>query len=221
MPADLLIGGTLGGWALERADPADVAQVVTDDAELARAAAARGLPVRTDHDYVPAATGLSVHYQRIVPASLIDAYAGLWNLHPGLLPWGRGMFPVFWALWEGTPAGATLHELVEALDAGPVVAQTGVAIRREDTGGSLHARVQAAEQALFDAYWPRIVAGEPLAATAQRGGGTAHNRAEFEALKQDGWRGLAPERLKHLERCLTFPGHPGLKSHRGMPKIRA
>jgi hypothetical protein len=83
MPADLLIGGTLGGWALERARPEDVAQVVTSHDELAAAAAALGHAVRRDHDYAPSARGLSVHYQRIVPARLIDAYADLWNLHPG------------------------------------------------------------------------------------------------------------------------------------------
>jgi methionyl-tRNA formyltransferase len=211
MPADLLIGGTLGGWALERARPEDVAQVVTRNDELAAAAAARGLPVRTDHDYAPSARGLSVHYQRIVPAALIDAYEGLWNLHPGLLPWGRGMYPVFWALYEGEPAGATLHQLVEALDAGPVVAWTQVDVRPDDTGGSLHARVQDAEKALFDAYWPRIVAGDELPASPQpAAGGSEHTKAEFFALKDHGWRDLAPERRAHLERCLEFPGYSGL-----------
>jgi methionyl-tRNA formyltransferase len=210
MGADLLIGGTLGAWALERADAADVAQVVTDDAELARAAEALGLPVRTGHDYVPSARGLSVHYQRIVPNRLIEAYDGLWNLHPGLLPYGRGMYPVFWALWEGTPAGATLHELVEALDAGPIVAATEVDVRPDDTGGSLHARVQEAEQALFDAHWPLIVAGVALPSTPQPAGGTSHTRAEFLALKEHGWRELSDDRLADLERCLEFPGYAGL-----------
>jgi methionyl-tRNA formyltransferase len=211
MGADLLIGGTLGGWALERARPEDVAQVVTDDPALAAAAAARGLPVRTDHDYAPAARGLSVHYQRIVPAALIDAYEGLWNLHPGLLPWGRGMYPVFWALFDDEPAGATLHELVAALDAGPVVAWRQVEIEATDTGGSLHGRVQDAEKALFDVYWPRIVAGDELTSTPQpAAGGSAHTRAEFLALKEHGWRDLPPARRAHLERCLEFPGYTGL-----------
>ena len=205
MGADLLIGGTLGGWALGHADPADVAQVVTDDPTLARAAAAHGLPVRTSHDYAPSTRGLSVHYQRIVPGALIDAYEGLWNLHPGLLPWGRGMYPVFWALWEGTPAGATLHELVEALDAGPVVAQTEVPVRADDTGGTLHARVQAAEKALFDEHWPRIVAGDPLPSTPQAPGGTSHTLAEFLALRDGDRAAVAPARRAHLERCLTYP----------------
>ncbi|HEX2410088.1 MAG TPA: formyltransferase family protein [Solirubrobacteraceae bacterium] len=211
MRADLLIGGTLGGWALERAAPATVARVVTDDEQLAARAAERGLPVALDHDYEPATRGLSVHYQRIVPARLIDRYDGLWNLHPGLLPWGRGMFPVFWALWEDTPAGASLHELVEALDAGPVVAQERVEARADDTGGSLHARVQAAEKRLFDAYWPRVVAGDQLPATPQAGTGSSHTRAEFLALKREGWRELDRERRARLERCLRFPGYSGLE----------
>jgi len=210
MGADLLIGGTLGGWALERAEAADVAQVVTDDPQLAAAAAERGLPVRTGHSHAPSARGLSVHYQKILPASLIDAYEGLWNLHPGLLPHGRGMYPVFWALWEGTPAGATLHELVEELDAGPVTAAIEVPVRPDDTGGSLHARVQDAEKALFDEFWPRIVAGGPLPAAPQPPGGSSHTRAEFLALKEDGWRELPADRLAHLERCLAFPGYAGL-----------
>ncbi len=214
MRADLLIGGTLGGWALERASVATVATVVTDDPDLAERAAVRGLAVSLDHDYEPAARGLSVHYQRIVPASLIDRYEGLWNLHPGLLPWGRGMFPVFWALWEDTPAGASLHELVEALDAGPVVAQEEVAIRADDTGGSLHARVQDAEKRLFDRHWPQIVAGETLSATPQTGAGSSHSRGEFFTLKEEGWRALDEDRRRELERCLEFPGYPGLQPRR-------
>jgi folate-dependent phosphoribosylglycinamide formyltransferase PurN len=220
VPADLLIGGTLGGWALERADAADVAQVVTDDQELARAAAARGLTVGAGNDYAPSARGLSVHYQRIVPAALIDAYEGLWNLHPGLLPHGRGMYPVFWALWEGTPAGATLHELVVELDAGPIVAATEVPVRPDDTGGSLHARVQDAEKALFDVWWPRIVAGDPLPSVPQPPGGSSHTRAEFLALKEHGWSTLRDDRLAHLERCLDFPGYSGLKTPRRRPITR-
>jgi folate-dependent phosphoribosylglycinamide formyltransferase PurN len=198
MPADLLIGGTLGGWALGHADPADVAQVVTDDPTLARAAAALGLAVRHDHEYEPSGRALSVHYKRILPAALIARYEGIWNLHPGLLPWGRGMYPVFWALWEGTPAGATLHELVEALDAGPIVAQTEVPVLPDDTGGSLHARVQQAEKDLFAAYWPRIVAGEALPSTPQSGAGSYHTLSEFLELKEHGTGA-------RLARCLQFP----------------
>jgi hypothetical protein len=210
LTADLLIGGTLGAWALRRADSVTVAQVVTDDPNLAGIATALGLPVRRDHDYQPARRGLSVHYQRIVPAALIDAYDGLWNLHPGLLPWGRGMYPVFWALWERTPAGATLHELVPELDAGPIVDQEATPVREDDTGGSLHARVQDAERRLFDRWWSRIVAGDPLPSRPQPAGGTSHRRDEFLRLRDGGGHGLTAAEVERLRRCLEFPGYPPL-----------
>ena len=51
-------------------------------------------------------------FMRIVTPVLLDSFPdAVMNLHPALLPWGRGACPVFWALWERTPAGATLARL--------------------------------------------------------------------------------------------------------------
>lgn len=211
-PVDLLVGGTLGAWALDHVAVEEVAQVVTDDAALAGQARARGFEVRDGGAWTPSARGLSVHYQRIVSADVIARYEGLWNLHPGFLPWGRGFYPVFWALWERTPAGATLHEIAAELDAGPVVDQVEVSVAADDTGGSLHARVQEAERLLFRRWWPRMLAGEPLASVPQpREARTEHTLAQFHALKRSGWRSLPVGELARLERCLEFPGHPGIE----------
>jgi methionyl-tRNA formyltransferase len=211
-PVDLLVGGTLGAWALAEVRVDEVAQVVTDDAKLAERARARGFALADPGGWTPSARGLSVHYQRIVGTDVLDRYEGLWNLHPGLLPWGRGFYPVFWALWERTPAGATLHEITAALDAGPIVDQLEVSVGLEDTGGSLHARVQEAERTLFRRWWPRMLAGDPLPSVAQpREARSEHTLADFHALKQSGWRSLAPDELARLERCLEFPGHPGIE----------
>jgi methionyl-tRNA formyltransferase len=104
-----------------------------------------------------------------------------------------------------------LHEITPGLDAGPIVEQLKVTVMPNDTGGSLHARVQAAERTLFDRWWPRILAGEPLASTAQpSAAGSTHTRSEFLALKREGWRALSSTELGRLERCLSFPGYSGL-----------
>jgi Formyl transferase len=209
--ADLLVGGTLGPWALARVRPVDVNQVVTQEPSLARIARSRGFSVCEGRDWRPSARGLSVHYQQIIPTAVLERYDGLWNLHPGFLPWGRGFYPAFWALWEGSRAGATLHEITPQLDAGPIVEQLEVAVLPDDTGGSLHARVQAAEHELFDRWWPRIVACETLASIAQPAGGSFHSLAEFTALKRDGWRALSTDSRAKLERCLDFPGYSGIE----------
>jgi hypothetical protein len=208
---DLLAGGTLGAWAVRSASPALVRQVVCLDDELIAVAAERGHEIflGDPHDgaFMPGGAALSVHFPLILRPSLIDRYGGaIWNLHPGLLPYGRGMFPVFWALWEGTPAGATLHELTAGLDAGPIVEQREVAVLASDTGGRLHDRVQAAERELLHRWLPRLAAGERPPATPQpAGAGTYHALAEFEFLRDEGRYEVARAERERLERCLTFP----------------
>lgn len=65
-----------------------------------------------------------------VPRWLRDLpHRGCLNLHPSLLPDGRGPEPVFWAFRRGLrETGVTLHLMDEAFDAGPIVAQRRVPI---------------------------------------------------------------------------------------------
>lgn len=54
---------------------------------------------------------------------------GILNVHPSLLPAGRGAEPVFWTLRHGkTVTGATVHHMDAGLDTGPVVAQAKLAV---------------------------------------------------------------------------------------------
>ncbi len=53
---------------------------------------------------------------------------GVLNLHPALLPRGRGPDPLFWAFREAEPeragqGGVTVHLMARELDAGPIVTQ--------------------------------------------------------------------------------------------------
>jgi methionyl-tRNA formyltransferase len=49
---------------------------------------------------------------------------GILNVHPSLLPVGRGPEPVFWTLRRGEPVtGVTVHRMDEGFDTGPIVAQ--------------------------------------------------------------------------------------------------
>jgi hypothetical protein len=208
---DLLVGGTLAEWALRAAPAALVHQVVCADERLAALAAELGHDVfcGDQHDcaFVPGPAALSVHAAGRLDDTLVDRYGGaIWNLHPGLLPWGRGTHPVFWALWEGTPAGATLHELTGDADAGPIVEQRKVPVLAGDTGGSLHERVLAAERDLFARWLPRLARGERPPATPQAAGGRHHALAEFEYLRDEGRYEVPRAERQRLARCLEGPG---------------
>ena len=210
MSIDLFVGGPLAGWALRAAPAALVHQVVCVDERLAALAAELGHDVfggdPHDRAFAPSRAALSVHFPRILAPALVDRYGGaIWNLHPGLLPYGRGMCPVFWALWERTPAGATLHELTAGLHAGAVVEQREVAVLASDTGAALRARVQEAERDLFQRWLPRLAAGARPPATPQPAGGTQHVLAEFEFLRDEGRYEVPRGERERLKRCLTLP----------------
>ncbi len=222
---DLYLGGPVGLWALRQVSPRHVASVTTLDAEIGREAGALGVEVRDANASAEAGArgevGLSVHYPRVLKPRLIEQYAKIYNLHPGYLPWGRGFYPVFWALWEQTPAGATLHEITPGIDEGPVVAQARVEYYPHDTGGSLHDRVREAEEQLFLSYWPRILEGERLPAVPQAAGeGSYHTKREFFAIKEQAPVGsLSGAEVLRLIRCLTFPGFSGMEVSAGGKKF--
>ncbi|HTN23628.1 MAG TPA: formyltransferase family protein [Solirubrobacteraceae bacterium] len=212
MTLDLFVGGTLGAWALRNAPRPFVRQVVCLDDDLIALAAELGHDVFASSIRAPllraGSAALCVHYPLALDPGLIAGYEGrIWKLHPGLLPWGRGSYPVFWALWEGTPAGATLHEVVaDWCDTGPVVEAKRVAVLPSDTGGRLHERVQGAERELYQRWLPRLATGARPPATPQAPGGSCHTLEEFEFLRDEGRYEVPRGARERLARCLTFPG---------------
>jgi methionyl-tRNA formyltransferase len=69
-------------------------------------------------------------FMRLIPQSLIGLFPrGALNFHPALLPYYRGPQPFHWIAidnaWE-TAGGVTLHEMTDAFDEGPIVAQAAM-----------------------------------------------------------------------------------------------
>ncbi|HEV7641023.1 MAG TPA: methionyl-tRNA formyltransferase [Gaiellaceae bacterium] len=73
-------------------------------------------------------------YGLYIPPRLLER--SLWlNVHPSLLPRWRGAAPVERAILAGDEqTGVTIHETVEALDAGPIAARESFAIGELDAG---------------------------------------------------------------------------------------
>lgn len=67
-------------------------------------------------------------FPRRLPVALlaVPSLGGV-NVHPSLLPVGRGPEPVFWTLRRGERrTGATVHQMDAAFDAGPILAQEAI-----------------------------------------------------------------------------------------------
>lgn len=196
-------------WVLKTVRPEQVRRVIAYGGPVMRHAQALGIEVLNGDanrlDFEPSALGLSVHYPLPIRAPLLSRYRCLYNLHPGYLPWARGLSSVNWALWERSPAGATLHEMSEELDAGPIVDRIEVEYGPDDLCAEVRQRVNTAERDLLERYWPRIAAGETLASSLQTEPGSAHTRAETAALlrkvrNEAYWRSLDSSELIELVR---------------------
>ena len=101
-----------------------------------------------------AETIVLVAYGRLVPDELLGRHLWL-NVHPSLLPRGRGAAPVERALLAGdTETGVTVIKLVEELDAGPIAAQDRFPIEPEDDAGAIYDRAVPLAARLLERVLP-------------------------------------------------------------------
>lgn len=90
-------------------------------------------------------------FMRIVDAEFVSVFPGrIINTHPSLLPSFPGAHAVRDALAYGVKVtGATVHEVVADVDAGPILAQVAVPVAEDDTEAVLHERIKFAERTLL------------------------------------------------------------------------
>lgn len=151
--------------------PAAIACVIADQpgaqglalagrAGLATALVERGAHARRDDFERALAAAIDAHrpdavvlagFMRVLGAAFVERYDGrLLNIHPSLLPAFPGLDTHRRALQAGVAVhGATVHFVVPAVDAGPIIAQAAVPVRPEDDEQALAARVLAAEHRLY------------------------------------------------------------------------
>lgn len=90
-------------------------------------------------------------YMRLLSGEFIRAYEGrILNIHPSLLPAFPGVSGGADAVGYGVKiAGCTVHFVVEAMDAGPVIIQAATFVSEHDTGETLMDRVHALEHRIY------------------------------------------------------------------------
>ena len=101
-------------------------------------------------------------FMRILTPAFTQRFAGrMLNIHPSLLPQYRGLHTHQRALDAGDhQAGCTVHEVIAALDAGPVLGQARVPVLPGDTADVLAARVLVQEHRLYPAVLRRFAVGD-------------------------------------------------------------
>jgi phosphoribosylglycinamide formyltransferase 1 len=151
--------------------PAEVALVISNETDAPGIAHARaaGIPARLIPHRQPGFEAMIdtalrdagielvclAGFMRVLSADFVRRWPGrLINIHPSLLPAFPGLETHRRALAAGVAStGCTVHFVSAAVDAGPIIAQSVVAVLPSDDEASLAARVLAEEHRLY----PRVV----------------------------------------------------------------
>ena len=169
--------------------------VHTDDLQEARAHLAE-----SECDWIVCAG-----FRHILDQADLDRARDTCNVHPSLLPWGRGANPNVWALARGEPAGVSIYRMVAGVDKGPVFAQREVETSFSDTGSDFYLRLQKAAIGLFSDEWAGIRSGS-VEPQPQPEGGSYHRVADMHALGQiDLSKPATFGEVINVLRALTFP----------------
>lgn len=126
---------------------------------------------------------ISFGYRHILQQPVLDtAKRPPLNLHIGYLPFNRGAHPVFWALYDKTPLGVTIHEIDAGIDTGPIVAQREVKLTgAQGTFRSAHIYMIAAMEALFMDNLEMLLSGNYTATPQDPSKGTLHRTRDLPA----------------------------------------
>ena len=83
--------------------------------------------------------GISALFGHMFPAAFLENISfKLINLHPSLLPIGRGSDPIAWGIIEDRDHGATIHEIDAALDTGKIISQEQIFTDLSMTAGEIY-----------------------------------------------------------------------------------
>jgi methionyl-tRNA formyltransferase len=146
-------------------------------------------------------------YGHIVPKAALALADGRWvNVHSSLLPRYRGATPVQQAILDGCDrTGATIMEVSDTVDAGPVLAQADVTIKPADTTASLTERIAERGAELLADVLPGYVDGTVKPEAQDEAGATTTETLT----KQDGkvdWSREADYLGRFVRAMQSWPG---------------
>ncbi|MDX2084208.1 MAG: formyltransferase family protein [Candidatus Melainabacteria bacterium] len=149
---------------------------------------------------------LCYSYAMIIRPDLLALLKGrAYNVHPSLLPKNRGPNPIQWAIIRGeTQTGHTLHQMAEAVDAGPILHQQPVPIHLEDTWLTLRDRLNDALPQFLAESAQRLLCGSAMALPQDEAQATVNSRLTPQSPKID-WRTMTDLQVYNLIRAQVAP----------------
>jgi methionyl-tRNA formyltransferase len=147
---------------------------------------------------------VSALFGHLIPAEVVEFFgSNLINLHPSLLPTGRGADPIAWAIIEQKKQGVTIHVVEKTLDSGPIICQSEIPSDFGMNAGEVYELAMHELERLFIEIlpnWPKRVNPE-----RQVGEPSLHQAHELKALRAKILQGdLNLEHTLRIIQALTF-----------------
>jgi methionyl-tRNA formyltransferase len=156
-------------------------------------------------------------YSQIFPTDILNRYpGGMLNMHGGSIPDYRGASVLQWAIVNGeAELGVTWHSLVEAVDAGPIWAESQIPILQTANAFEMREAMIAKAIHLFPNAWSGFRWNEhPLRLPVIDGGKIWPQRRPRDGLIEVGW---PEQRVRNLIRALCPPWPPAFMISDGSP----
>lgn len=121
------------------------------------------------------------------------------NLHISLLPHNRGSYPNFWAWYERTPHGVSIHHIDSGLDTGDVIVQKELFFNEETTLLESYDKLKEELEDLFIKNMDRILS-YAYVPKKQTGNGSFHFAKDLPRF-EGGWSQTISEIANSISEC--------------------
>jgi methionyl-tRNA formyltransferase len=129
--------------------------------------------------------GVSAMFGHIIEDKLIEkAEKDFVNLHPSLLPIGRGANPISWSIINNRPQGGTIHKLTSKLDAGDIYVQAQVDFGIEANASTIYLELMELLLELFVNFFHDWTNGKLKASAQSETDFSSHQVSELESVRK-------------------------------------
>jgi len=145
---------------------------------------------------------LSFGYRHLIPKSVLGtAKREPINLHISFLPFNRGAHPNFWAHYDGTPSGVSIHLMDSGIDTGRIIIQKQVFfLPTQVTFRQRYDFLIFSIENLFKDNFFKIINND-FKTFDQRGAGSFHLKSDLPS-EFKGWDSIVELEIKRLKSLL-------------------
>jgi methionyl-tRNA formyltransferase len=147
---------------------------------------------------------VSALFGHIINRDLVAQFGpNIINLHPSLLPIGRGADPIPWAIIDNRRQGVSIHVIEEKLDAGAIISQCEIDVNFGMTSGQVYQLAMVELLKLFKDFVRHFPKENTL--SPQKGDFTLHKSDELRTLRDKLLNGSVEiESSLRIIQALTF-----------------